>query len=130
MTITALNQSLKTIAAHNPQDKSVLLLGDCLELMADMPANSVHLIVTDPPYFLDRLDKNWDVNSLKANQKRGLSVVCLRVKFDKRQGTELQTFIKKLAKQARRVLCPGGFFISHLTVKPVTLLEVLIRMFY
>ena len=131
MTITALNQSLKTIAAHNPQDKSVLLLGDCLELMADMPANSVHLIVTDPPYFLDRLDKNWDVNKItKSKSKAGVvGGLPTGMKFDKRQGTELQTFIKKLAKQARRVLCPGGFFISHLTVKPVTLLEVLIRMF-
>lgn len=29
---------------------SVLLLGDCLELMKDIPDNSIDLILTDPPY--------------------------------------------------------------------------------
>ncbi len=31
-------------------DNSVLLLGDCLELMKDIPDNSIDLILTDPPY--------------------------------------------------------------------------------
>ena len=114
MTITALNKALKTIVDHHPQDKSVLMLGDCLELMADMPANSVHLIVTDPPYFLDGLDKNWNVDKIAESKAKAGVVGGLPtgMKFDKKQGVALQKFIKKLAEQAKRVLCPGGFFIS------------------
>ena len=32
------------------EEKSILLHGDCLELMKDIPDGSVDLIVTDPPY--------------------------------------------------------------------------------
>ena len=37
--------------------------GDCLELMRAMPANSVDLIATDPPYYKvkgDAWDRQWD----------------------------------------------------------------------
>lgn len=42
-----------------------LLQGDCLELMKDIPDNSIDLIVTDPPYLIGyktnyRKDKNHD----------------------------------------------------------------------
>jgi adenine-specific DNA-methyltransferase len=40
-----------------------LRLGDCLEVMADIPDNSVDLILTDPPYFKvknEAWDKQWD----------------------------------------------------------------------
>lgn len=34
--------------------------GDCLEVMAGMPENSVDAIVTDPPYGLGFMGKKWD----------------------------------------------------------------------
>jgi site-specific DNA-methyltransferase (adenine-specific) len=34
--------------------------GDCLDVMADMPAASVDAIVTDPPYGLKFMGKGWD----------------------------------------------------------------------
>ncbi len=34
--------------------------GDCLEAMATLPENSVEAIVTDPPYGLSFMQKNWD----------------------------------------------------------------------
>lgn len=37
-----------------------LRLGDCLEVMRDMPDNSVDSIVTDPPYGLSFMGKRWD----------------------------------------------------------------------
>lgn len=37
-----------------------LRLGDCLEVMATMPANSVDTILTDPPYGLTFMGKDWD----------------------------------------------------------------------
>ena len=35
-------------------------LGDCLEVMARMEANSIDSIVTDPPYGLEFMGKEWD----------------------------------------------------------------------
>ncbi|MBV4553100.1 site-specific DNA-methyltransferase [Pseudomonas sp. SWRI102] len=37
-----------------------ILVGDCLELLRQMPDNSVDSIVTDPPYGLSFMGKKWD----------------------------------------------------------------------
>lgn len=37
-----------------------LHLGDCLEVMASMPAASVDTVLTDPPYGLEFMGKDWD----------------------------------------------------------------------
>lgn len=37
-----------------------LILGDCLERMAELPDNSVDSVVTDPPYGLSFMGKRWD----------------------------------------------------------------------
>ena len=37
-----------------------LLLGDCRERMAELPADSVDSIITDPPYGLSFMGKGWD----------------------------------------------------------------------
>jgi DNA modification methylase len=37
-----------------------LILGDCIEAMRDLPDGSVDAIVTDPPYGLEFMGKDWD----------------------------------------------------------------------
>ena len=37
-----------------------LVQGDCLEVMKTLPENSVDSIVTDPPYGLSFMGKDWD----------------------------------------------------------------------
>jgi DNA modification methylase len=43
-----------------PDDRGVLLLGDCLERMKELPDNTLDSIVTDPPYGLSFMGKKWD----------------------------------------------------------------------
>ena len=38
----------------------LLLLGDCLDCLREMPDNSVDSVVTDPPYGLSFMGKKWD----------------------------------------------------------------------
>ena len=49
--------------------------GDCLEVMAGMPENSVDAIVTDPPYGLGFMGRKWD--ALPPGQE--WAEACLRV---------------------------------------------------
>ena len=42
---------------NNPVD---LHLGDCIEVMAEMEADSVDTIICDPPYGLEFMGKEWD----------------------------------------------------------------------
>ena len=37
-----------------------LHLGDCLQIMRDIPDGSVDAVITDPPYGLNFLDNEWD----------------------------------------------------------------------
>lgn len=37
--------------------------GDCIEVMRALPEASVHAIVTDPPYGLEFMGKDWDAFS-------------------------------------------------------------------
>ena len=45
----------------------MLLKGNCLELLAEMPDNSVDSIVTDPPYELGFMGKSWDNSGIAYN---------------------------------------------------------------
>lgn len=38
----------------------MIIHGDCVEELAKLPANSVDSIVTDPPYGISFMGKEWD----------------------------------------------------------------------
>lgn len=40
--------------------QNAVIQGDCLEVMRDMPDNSVDAVITDPPYDLKFMGKKWD----------------------------------------------------------------------
>ena len=37
-----------------------ILCGDCVEVLKGFPDNSIDLVVTDPPYGLSFMGKDWD----------------------------------------------------------------------
>jgi DNA modification methylase len=110
------NDALRlTVDEERPRQKTFvkILSGDCREKLADLEDKSVHLVLTDPPYFLDGLDDAWRKGA--ANSLRGTGSVGglpVGMKFDPRQGKALQEFIEPIARELFRVLVPGGFFIS------------------
>ncbi len=72
-----------------------LRLGDCVEVMASLPACSVDAIVTDPPYFLGFMGKE----------------------FDRQGGADSDPTVAHArhlawAREALRVLKPGGHLIA------------------
>lgn len=69
----------------------MILAGDCIEQMRTLEADSVDAIVTDPPYGLEFMGKDWD----------GF-------------GTPLgfQTWTEQWAREALRVLKPGGHLLA------------------
>jgi site-specific DNA-methyltransferase (adenine-specific) len=55
----------------------VLLKGDCRQQLATLPDNSIHAIITDPPYELGFMGKTWDSTGIAYNQE--VWQQCLRV---------------------------------------------------
>ena len=46
--------------AYYSDNRVSLYHGDCIEVMRQLPDNSVDAVVTDPPYLLDFMGKGWD----------------------------------------------------------------------
>jgi len=89
---------------------------DCREGMPKVAPQSVSLILTDPPYFLDGMDDNWDTQRIKSRLKKGVvGGIPVGMKFDKAQGHNLYRFLQPIAEQWFRIIKPGGFVLcfSH-----------------
>ena len=69
---------------------NIVHTGDCLDVLGDLPAESVHACVTDPPYGLAFMGRDWD-------------------DFDPK---EYQQFCENWASEVRRVLKPGGHLLA------------------
>jgi DNA modification methylase len=67
-------------------ERVTLYHGDCIEVMKNLPENSVDSIVTDPPYELGFMGKSWDSSGV--------------------------AFSVDVWKEALRVLKPGGHLIA------------------
>ena len=89
--------------------RTKLYLGNCLDVLTDMESNSIHIVVTDPPYFLDGLDSDWKKGNDKSNGVVG--GLPIGMKFDPQQGLRLQKFLVPINRQLYRILKPGGFML-------------------
>lgn len=90
-----------------------ILEGDCLVILKTLEDNSVDAAVTDPPYFLDKLDASWN-NDEVTNQRNMKVVTSLPsgMRFDRSQGKRFYEWYTKVSAELLRVLKPGAFFFS------------------
>lgn len=86
---------------------------DSLKYLETIDDNSIDLIVTDPPYFIDKLDNNW--NSKKITDRKNNSHIThlpKGMKFDKKQVKNLYDFYLNISKLLFKKLKPGGYYLS------------------
>lgn len=93
--------------------------GDCRTVLQafdrsnqrEIRPNSVDLIATDPPYFIDGMGDDWSHKRLNARKSKGGVVKGLPVgmKFDRRQSRRLYDFFQEVAALCYDVLKPGAF---------------------
>jgi DNA modification methylase len=98
--------------------------GDCIEVMATLPDNSIDSIVTDPPYGLEFMGKEWDApwkqtpNGWATRDKSEdltgkTSSPFLAAKVNKyAAGIPFQLWFTEVATEALRVLKPGGHLLA------------------
>jgi len=87
--------------------------GECVDMMKKISSNSIDMVCTDPPYFLDGLGDDWNKESL---DNKGSSAVVGNLpkgmKFDRNQSKKFNEFYSKVSSEVYRILKPGGAFIS------------------
>lgn len=87
-----------------------LIEGDARNEMKKLPTESVHMVLTDPPYFLDGLDTDWKKGGADAVKGTGsVGGLPVGMKFDRKQGLALQEFMSDVGREWMRLLVPGGF---------------------
>jgi hypothetical protein len=95
-----------------------VLVGDCREVMAEMPENSVDAIVCDPPYGLEFMGKEWDRlwtkhengQSGRIDGKGGMDTWGQTPQY--RGGMAAQLWHEEWAIEAFRVLKPGAHLLA------------------
>lgn len=116
-------------------DGVTLYLGDCIEVMRSLPDNSVHAVVTDPPYGIGFMGKDWDqpgafgssvkrhtrARSIKAGPtgidshkttQRGAAMEAGRYDLSSSGLQSFQLWCEAWAAECLRVLKPGGHLVS------------------
>ena len=91
-----------------------IILGDCLEKLKEFQKNTIDLIITDPPYFLDGLGDDWNKETIqkKRNKANIIGGLPVGMKFDPNKGKEFQKFYSEVSRLLYKVLKPGGYFLS------------------
>jgi DNA modification methylase len=96
-----------------------LRLGDCLEVLKTIPDNSIDSVVTDPPYGLGFMGKEWD--TFDKNQFGNIPDECSDENVYNKKGFKtlpryntdgLYQFANDWGKECFRVLKPGGHLLS------------------
>lgn len=91
-----------------------LLLGDCLDKLKELDDNSVDSIVTDPPYGLSFMGKDWD--KVKATQEtksqvvKGLGAGMKMTTLA--DNIEFEKWVTEWSMECYRVLKPGGYMLA------------------
>ncbi|MGQ9705723.1 MAG: DNA-methyltransferase [bacterium] len=91
-----------------------IILGDAKEVLSKIEDNSIDLVLTDPPYFLHKMDNNWNHKEVSNLNDYCITIKSLPpgMKFDKNQGRRFYEWYLAISKELHRVLKPGGFFFS------------------
>lgn len=86
---------------------------DCMEGIKLIPDNSIDCIITDPPYFIDKLTNTWNSEEIKNDKKNShIKHLPKGMKFDKKQVKDLYDYYFKLSTILFEKLKPGGYFLS------------------
>lgn len=79
--------------------------GDCVEVMAAMPENSVDAIVCDPPYGIGFMSKDWDAPGEVGDfpMRRSKAINTVNTGLSRQGGRQQQglDFQKRQAKDGR-----------------------------
>lgn len=96
-----------------------LILGDCREVLKDIADNSIDAIVTDPPYGLEFMGKDWDKFGActdsdvqeGTDKSHPFRNSAKRVRYGKKTDG-LQEFLTPIFAECLRVLKPGGHMLA------------------
>ena len=110
-----------------------IINGDWLEVMKDIPNNSIDLVVTDPPYNISQDGKKIDRSHIESKSMRRTSDRVKRLKYDFGEWDKFKTekdfleFTNLWIGQCSRILKPNGSFYSFFDRGMISYFETLLE---
>lgn len=96
-----------------------LILGDCRQVLAGMDSNSVDAIVTDPPYGIGFMGREWDafggplgIDHNRTTQRSGSMQAGKSYNRSLPGNRSFQIWCEEWAAECLRVLKPGGYLVA------------------
>lgn len=90
-----------------------IIHGDAMRILDEIEDDKIDLVLTDPPYFLDKLDNNWDHERVSTTKNQyAVKSLPPGMRFDKDQGKRFYSWYLDILKKLHRIIKPGGFFFS------------------
>ena len=110
------------VSIYYSDDMVTLHHGDCVEVMRELPDNSVDAVVTDPPYGLEFMGKEWDapwktsgdveIVNEGMNDSHPFRDGTQRVRYGTDDMPGFQQWCNAWATEAHRILKPGGHLLA------------------
>ena len=99
--------------ASATNDGIIILNNDCMIELNKLEDNSIDCVITDPPYFIDKLDNKWSSSEINSDVKNShIKHLPKGMKFDKSQVKNLYDYYLELSKLLFRKMKPGAYFLS------------------
>lgn len=104
----------KKINKNDSIDEKIKIINDdSLIYLTKLENNSIDCVITDPPYFIDKLDDNWNADEIKNNKHNShIKHLPKGMKFDKSQVKNLYDYYLELSKLLFKKMKPGAYFLS------------------
>jgi len=90
-----------------------IVCGDARDVLDRIEDNTIDLVLTDPPYFLDKMDNSWNHETVSSTKyQHAVKSLPAGMKFDREQGKRFYAWYLEISRKLHRVIKPGGFFFS------------------
>lgn len=94
-------------------DGIVILNSDCMIELNKLEDCSIDCVITDPPYFIDKLDNKWSFSEVSSDVKNShITHLPKGMKFEKSQVKNLFDYYLELSKLLFKKMKPGAYFLS------------------
>ena len=99
-------KSLKVKTQMNEDLINTIIKGDAAIVLKQIEDSSIDLVLTDPPYFLDRMDNEWDNEkvSLVTDYCNVIKSLPPGMKFEREQGKRFYRWYLNISRELHRVL--------------------------
>ena len=94
-----INDEQDTHDINVTNDGIIIINADCMIELNKLQDNSIDCVITDPPYFIDKLDNNWSYKEVSSDVKNShITHLPKGMKFDKSQVKNLYDYYLELSK--------------------------------